>query len=241
MRIFAAQANPMKQSIKIIALSATILAAIGCGSASEEKTAEKETVVAEKPAEPAGDATKGAALYATCATCHGQKAEGIQAMGAPALANQETYYLKQQLQNFRTNKRGTHEKDAFGAQMQPFAKMLDSDGINDVVAYIKTMPAATIASTITDGKVENGKNYYNMICGACHGAGALGIEALFSPKLVGVHDWYLERQINNFREGIRGTAEGDTHGAQMQQIATSIPDDQTVKDVVAYINSLQAE
>lgn len=217
-----------------------MIAIIGCGSAPEEKTTEKEPEVIEKAA-IAGDATKGKALFATCTACHGQQAEGIQAMGAPALANQETYYLKQQLQNFRTNKRGTHAEDAFGAQMIPFAKMLDSDGINDVLAFIKTMPAASIEATLEGGNIENGKNYYDMICGACHGTGAIGIEALFSPKLTGVQDWYLERQINNFRNGIRGTSEGDTHGAQMQQIATAIPDDQTVKDVIAYINSLQAE
>ena len=35
----------------------------------------------------------------TCATCHGQKAEGMLALGAPALADQEPYYLKQQLNN----------------------------------------------------------------------------------------------------------------------------------------------
>lgn len=231
----------MKSFFNPIALSVTLAVAIGCGSAPEEKKSEKETAVVEKPTEPIGNATKGKAIYMTCATCHGQNAEGMQALGAPALANQEPYYLKQQLQNFRTNKRGSHAEDVFGAQMQPFAKTLDSDGIMDVIAYIKTMPAVKVETTVTEGNVEAGKNYYNMICGACHGTGAVGIEALFSPKLVGMQDWYLERQLNNFRAGIRGTESGDTYGAQMQQIAVAIPDDQTVKDVVAYINSLQAE
>ncbi len=214
--------------------------AIGCGSSPEEKTGEKEPVVAEKTA-ITGNATKGKSLYITCATCHGQKAEGMLALGAPALADQEPYYLKQQLQNFRTNKRGAHAEDAFGAQMATFAKTLDSDAINDVIAYIKTMPSTKPEITLEGGNVENGKNYYNMICGACHGTGAIGIEALFSPRLAGMQDWYLERQINNFRKGIRGTEQDDTYGAQMQQIATAIPDDQTVKDVIAYINSLQPE
>jgi cytochrome c oxidase subunit 2 len=230
----------MFNHIRIAILSIALLATAGCGSSSEEKKTEKEPVTADKTA-TTGNAAKGKSLYTTCATCHGQKAEGMQALGAPALADQEPYYLKNQLQNFRTNKRGVHEKDAYGAQMAPMAKILDSEGIMDVIAYIKTMPSPTIETTLEGGNVENGKNYYNMVCGACHGPGAVGIESLNSPKLVGMQDWYLERQLNNFRQGIRGKEEGDTFGAQMQQIAESIPDDQTGADLIAYINSLKAE
>ncbi|MCB9185740.1 MAG: c-type cytochrome [Flavobacteriales bacterium] len=188
-----------------------------------------------------GDATRGKSLYATCATCHGQQAEGMKALGAPALADQEPYYLKNQLQNFRTNKRGVHAKDVYGAQMAPMAKTLDSQGIKDVIAYIKTFPSPKVETTLESGSVANGEAYYNMVCGACHGPGAVGIESLFSPRLIGMQDWYLERQLNNFRDSIRGVEPGDTYGAQMQQIAQSIPDDQTVSDLIAYINSLSAE
>ena len=230
----------MTNSAHLISFSAVLLIFVSCGSTTEEKTVEKSTQTEER-SELAGNATKGKSLYMTCATCHGQKAEGMQALGAPALADQEPYYLKNQLQNFRTNKRGVHEKDVYGAQMGPMAKVLDSEGILDVIAYIKTMPSPTIEPTVEGGDVEAGKNYYNMICGACHGTGAVGIESLFSPRLVGMQDWYLERQLNNFRAGIRGKEEGDTYGAQMQQIAEAIPDDQTVLDLIAYINSLQSE
>lgn len=211
-----------------------------CGNSSEEtKKAPPGTV--EKSAEATGNAAKGKSLYMTCATCHGQNAEGMKALGAPALADQEPYYLHQQLQNFRTNKRGVHAKDAYGAQMAPMAKTLDSEGIKDVIAYIKTFPSPKVETTLEGGNVANGEAYYNMVCGACHGPGAVGIESLFSPRLVGMQDWYLERQLNNFRDSIRGVEPGDTYGAQMLQIAADIPDDQTVADLIAYINSLSAE
>ncbi len=221
---------------------AAALLMIGCGNSAEQKQPEKEAVVAETPkAEPAGNADAGKALYATCAACHGQNAEGMTNLNAPALAGQETYYVRQQLNNFRNDLRGVHENDAFGAQMAPMAKILaDDEAVENVAAYISSLPAIKPEITV-EGNVGNGENYYNMICGACHGKGAMGNEALFSPKLTGIQDWYLETQINNFRAGIRGTTEGDPHGAQMQQIAEAIPDDQTVKDVIAYINSLQAE
>ena len=230
-------------SFKYIAAVGLISLFYACGGSDKKPAPGTET---EKPSSSdeesiLGDATRGKSLYMTCATCHGQKAEGMKALGAPALADQEPYYLKQQLQNYRTNKRGAHPKDTYGAQMAPMAKTLDSQGIKDVIAYIKTMPSPTIEPTIDGGDVENGKAYYNMICGACHGPGAVGIESLNSPKLVGMQDWYLERQLNNFRDSIRGVESGDTFGAQMQQIAMDIPDDQTVQDLIAYLNSLNAE
>lgn len=229
----------MKPSIIIPSLVVATALIIGCGGSSSEKQTEAPAeATTEKKAEPLGNATKGKALFATCVTCHGQNGEGMKAMGAPALAGQEAYYLKKQLQDFRTNKRGTHADDAFGAQMLPFAKTLDSDGINDVVAYILTLPPHTATEATVEGDVENGKNYYNMVCSACHGDGAVGIEDLHSPRLAGMQDWYMERQIHNFKNGIRGTQPGDTYGAQMHQIAVAIPDEKTVDDVVAYINSL---
>ena len=233
----------MHTSIKSLTVFTLVFLLSACGGGDKKPAPGTNTEKATENTNESllGDATRGKSLYMTCATCHGQKAEGMKALGAPALADQEPYYLKQQLQNYRTNKRGVHPKDVYGAQMAPMAKTLDSQGIKDVIAYIKTMPSPTIEPTIEGGNIENGKAYYNMICGACHGPGAVGIESLNSPKLVGMQDWYIERQLHNFRDSIRGVEPGDTFGAQMQQIAVDIPDDKTVQDLIAYLNSLNAE
>lgn len=231
--------------MRITFISLGILLAVatfsGCGNKTEETKKATPPGTVEPTAESTGNAAKGKSLYMTCTTCHGQQAEGMRTLGAPALADQEPYYLHQQLQNFRTNKRGVHTKDTYGAQMAPMAKTLDSQGIDDVIAYIKTFPSPKVEPTLEGGDAENGKAYYNMICGACHGPGAVGIESLHSPRLVGLQDWYVQRQLNNFRDSIRGNEPGDTYGAQMLQIAADIPDDQTVSDLIAYINSLSAE
>lgn len=87
-----------------------------------------------------GDAAAGATLYGTCATCHGSSAEGSEAMGAPALAGQNDWYLVTQLTNFRAGYRGTHPQDSQGSQMVAFARMLaDDKAITDVVSYINTL------------------------------------------------------------------------------------------------------
>lgn len=95
-----------------------------------------------KPAEITlqADATAGAPLYAACASCHGSKAEGSEALGAPALAGQNDWYLFTQLKNFKAGYRGTHAGDTYGAQMAPMAAALpDATAILNVVSYINTL------------------------------------------------------------------------------------------------------
>jgi len=85
-----------------------------------------------------GSATKGQALYATCAACHGVKGEGNAALNAPKLTGLPSWYLARQLKHFKEGVRGADPKDTYGMQMRPMAMMLaDEQAINDVVAFIK--------------------------------------------------------------------------------------------------------
>ena len=88
----------------------------------------------------AADAEKGKKLYATCAACHGQAGEGVQAMGAPKLAGQSGWYLERQLKNYKAGIRGSHPDDTWGRTMAGMAMVLATDqDIADVVAYIETL------------------------------------------------------------------------------------------------------
>lgn len=82
----------------------------------------------------------GASHYATCAACHGQRAEGNEALASPRLTGLEGWYLVRQLKNFKAGIRGEHPDDIFGAQMRPMVALLpDQQAIEDVVAYIGTL------------------------------------------------------------------------------------------------------
>jgi len=88
----------------------------------------------------AGDQSRGQALYATCAACHGAKGEGNAALNAPALALRTDWYLVTQLKNFASGVRGGDGADAAAAQMRAIASTLtDASAVNDVVAYINTL------------------------------------------------------------------------------------------------------
>jgi cytochrome c553 len=92
-------------------------------------------------------------------------------------------------------------------------------------------------TTLAAGDAAKGKTLY-ATCGACHGANAEGMEALNAPKLAGQEEWYVIRQLQNFKNGIRGKDPKDTYGMQMAPMAQTLPTDQAMQDVAAYIKSL---
>ncbi|TDJ47984.1 MAG: c-type cytochrome [Gammaproteobacteria bacterium] len=192
---------------------------------------------AETLAVAAGDAAAGQAQYAVCAACHGMQGEGNQTMNAPKLAGLNGWYLRKQIENYQAGIRGTHKDDIYGRQMQPMAATLvTAAAINNVIAYIETLPDNPAPATIS-GDVTRGQRLYRN-CGACHGARGQGVWSVAAPRQAGMSDWYLVAQLKNFQQGIRGTHPDDGFGWQMGLMAEILHDDQAIDDVVAYINTL---
>lgn len=179
--------------------------------------------------------------YQSCIACHGDKAQGNKAMNAPALAGQNADYLKQQLSNFKQGYRGKPQKegltDSYGSLMAAQATALDSGSIDKVSKYISNLPKASLSTSIT-GDATKGKQYYDGYCGACHGPAATGNPLMNAPKLSGMQDWYIKRQIQNFQQGTRGYHSDDKLGRQMKMMSGVLPTPQSIDDVLAYFNSL---
>ena len=89
-----------------------------------------------------GDAARGEDYYINiCSACHGGNAQGNDALGAPALAGVNDWYLKSSYESYLDGLRGTHPDDFYGAQMARLAPALaNSDDISDVIAFIATLP-----------------------------------------------------------------------------------------------------
>ncbi len=197
---------------------------------------DSQPTFAETQSAPAGDATAGKASYAVCSACHGPQGEGLMALNAPKLAGQDPIYLKRQLRHYKSGIRGTHEDDVFGRQMQPMAATLVNDTLVDnVIAYIGTFPDTRAAATV-DGDIEHGAELYE-VCANCHGNDGMGI-VLSAPRAAGISDWYLLNQLKNFKAGIRGEHPLDLPGKQMGFMSRILHDEQAMRDVVAYINTL---
>jgi cytochrome c553 len=186
----------------------------------------------------AADVAAGKAAYAVCSTCHAANAAGNQSLNAPRTAGQYDWYLKRQIQAFKDGVRGTAPGDVYGAQMRPMAMTLTSDAaVDNVVAYIGTLTAPAPAATV-QGDAAAGKALY-ATCAACHGPKAEGNTALNAPRLADQDDWYLVRQLQNYKKGVRGANPKDAYGAQMKPMAAMLADDAAINNVVVYIRSLK--
>lgn len=190
-------------------------------------------VLEKKP----GDASAGQATFAVCMSCHGGSGEGNEALHAPKLAGQASWYLARQLHNFKGGARGAAPGDVIAAQMRAIALTLDDDAIDNVVAYIGTLPDTRAVQSI-QGDASRGAVTYRT-CAYCHGAGGRGIWSTNAPRLAGMSDWYLLRQLENFHKGLRGKDPQDIYGAQMALIGQSLTGENAHQDVIAYIDGLQ--
>lgn len=176
--------------------------------------------------------------FVYCTTCHGVELRGNRSVDAPRLNGMEGWYVRSQLRAFKQGYRGAHAEDPIGMEMQPQASALTADGIDDATAFVTAVPrrSSTIEHTVA-GDVAQGRTLY-ATCSACHGPEGQGSQALQAPALAGQSDWYLVRQLANYRSGARGYAAEDTAGAQMRAAAAVLASDKDIDDVVAFINNL---
>ena len=134
--------------------------------------------------------------------------------------------------------RGTHSEDIYGMQMRPMSMTLTNEqAIADVSAYVNSLDGP-ISETTIKGDVTAGKASY-MVCVSCHGANGEGNKALNAPKLSGMQDWYIARQLQHFKKGIRGANPKDTYGMQMAPMAMTLPDNKAIENIAAYISTLR--
>jgi cytochrome c oxidase subunit 2 len=207
----------------ILFASALALAATGCG----------------KTANPVGGVASGQELFQLCTQCHAPDGNGNPLVNAPAIAGLEQWYVEAQLRKFRNGARGTHIDDHAGMQMRPMAISIPTDGdLQTVAAYVASLPKKRQAPTLTGGDPIAGQALFT-VCTACHGPAAAGNQQLGAPPLNHASDWYMLTQLRHFKDGVRGTNPIDTTGATMRPMAKTLADEQAMKNVIAYVMTLQ--
>lgn len=207
----------------------------------------------------------GKELFAVCAFCHGSQGQGGPALDAPSLAGMEAWYVEAQLNAFRQRIRGMHPEDVPGLQMSIVSGMArNAATIKNVAAYIESLPVGVAPDLTAKGEVagtarpfiwrskyaklehpevadvNKGRVLYAS-CGICHGNQAEGNKILRAPKLTDLEPEYLHRQLQYFKDGLRGQDPRDTYGVQMAAFAKLLPDEQAIADVVAYIDSIEVQ
>jgi cytochrome c oxidase subunit 2 len=98
--------------------------------------------------------------------------------------------------------------------------------------------AAAATQACAAGDPVRGQGLY-AVCSTCHGEKGEGLQEMNAPALAGREAWYLARQLENFKSGVRGAHPDDVYGRQMAPMAQILADSQAIDDVVAYLASLK--
>lgn len=114
------------------------------------------------------------------------------------------------------------------------------DEPGDFEAWLDSQPTYGELMDRPEPNLTAGQTSYG-VCAACHGPQGQGQQALNAPKIAGLDAWYVERQLRYFKNGVRGAAEGDTFGATMAPMMATVPDDNAIRNLAAYVESLPDE
>ena len=189
---------------------------------------------------PESGVARGEVLFQNCAPCHGADGNGSTLVWAPQIAGLPAWYVETQLTHFQNGLRGAHPDDVEGLKMRPMSRTIKSEADNKVVAeYVATLPHARNGASVT-GDAAKGQAAYG-VCTACHGPDGAGNEALKAPPIRQLDDWYVVKQLGKFKGGLRGYDGADTSGSQMAGIAKGVADEQTMRDLAAYLQTLPAQ
>ena len=191
-----------------------------------------------------GDAT-------ACQTCHGDKAQGNDAMGAPRLATIGYGYVVKQLTNFAQDKR---TPAGVGAVMPGFAKALSEQDRRDVSAYVNSLnnaPELSDLKALKDGGQVVGEAYKGAeiaqhgtskvsACSSCHEYNGRGSDPVF-PKIGQQKYTYLVNQLHNWRANAADVAAGvvartNDPAGMMRGIAKNLTDED-INNVAAYLSA----
>jgi cytochrome c553 len=123
-------------------------------------------------------------------------------------------------------------------RMRPMTLALKDDAdMAAVAAYVASLPPVKPEPVLTGGDAARGQALYAP-CAACHAPDGSGNAVVLGPPLRNTNDWYQLTQLSNFRARVRGAKAGDTTGALMGPMANTLPDEQAMRDVLAYIATL---
>jgi cytochrome c oxidase subunit 2 len=106
----------------------------------------------------------------------------------------------------------------------------------DFDAWLAEQPTFADTQGAVAGNAVVGAAQY-AICAACHGQQGEGLQALNAPKIAGQEPWYIKRQLQNYKAGLRGAHDDDLYGKQMAPMASTLVNDAAIDNVIAHIQT----
>jgi cytochrome c553 len=163
----------------------------------------------------------------SCSACHGF-AGNSQTNTTPILAGMAPWYFKKAMADYASGRRPA-------AEMEPFAKMVDVLGVDEVANYFAVQPRQPSPITLDPAAVERGRAA-STPCVVCHGANGKGDASRGIPDITGQPPGYLGAQMLKFKADTRSP--GDPALKALKALMATIPDP-TLADLAAYYSSLR--
>ena len=117
--------------------------------------------------------------------------------------------------------------------MEPFAKMVKQQGVDDVAGYFAAQPRERLRVKVDRDAVARGRKAA-VACAGCHGDEGRGDEPRGVPSLQNQPVGYLKNQMLLFKTDRRSP--GDAALTSMKALIKTI-DDATLADLAAYYAS----
>lgn len=168
----------------------------------------------------------GYAKAFACSACHGLGGNS-KASATPVLAGMPAWYFKKAIEDYASGRRVSPE-------MEPFAKMVKQQGVDDVAGYFAAQPREPLRANVEREAVARGRKAA-VACAGCHGDEGRGDEPRGVPSLLNQPVGYLKNQMLLFKTDKRSP--GDAALANMKALMKTI-DDATLADLAAYYASL---
>jgi cytochrome c553 len=162
-----------------------------------------------------------------CSACHGF-AGNSRGDTVPILAGADTAYLKKALSDYAAGRRPSPE-------MEPYAKMAQHFGVDDIVAYFASQPRQATPVKADPAAAQRGRAAA-VQCAVCHGADGKGDRAKMIPDLTGQPPGYLRNQLLLFRQDQRSP--GDEPLKAVKLLIGTLSEE-TIADLAAYFSTLR--
>lgn len=140
---------------------------------------------------------------------------------------------------FEPTKTGTYEllcEELCGIAHHTMRGAVVVDEQADFDSWVATHPTYADTQSGGNGNAAAGAAQY-AVCAACHGPAGEGLQALNAPKIAGQEPWYLRRQLQNYKAGLRGVHDDDIFGKQMAPMAATLINDAAIDNVIAHIQT----
>lgn len=109
-----------------------------------------------------------------------------------------------------------------------------------VVLLLLTGFLLATRATTARAEATRERAIYTRLCQQCHAADGGGDHSVGAPGIAGLPEWYVERQLVNFRSGARGTHPLDIAGTRMAPMARFLQRDDELKAVSKHVAAMKA-